>query len=152
MKTKNLQTKQVKTAKKEKIVLPTGEYVGKLEDSWTELSKSKDLILIFCWIIQNGEYKGSKYYTYFNLRKEKSLQVMLRMLSYLGFFDLGSFEGLPALYGHECRFKVKQIHHKVYGKSNIIERYLPSSDFVGKEITFVDLGEESVFFPYTLVS
>ncbi len=135
MNIRNLQLNQYKNKKKEKVVLPTGEYIGILLDSEVETSKAGDLILKFCWVIEKGKYKGSKYFTYFNLNKEQSVQVLAKMIVNMG-FDLGSIESTNELNGHQCRFRVKQIHHMVHGKSNRIERYLPLYDAVCEDIPF----------------
>jgi len=121
---KRLNLKRFTTIKNQIEFLPTGEYRVLLEDSDVQESKNGDEILRLHWIVQNGRYRGTLYYSYFNLSKPMSLKVLFIMIKNMG-MDPNAIEDTSELYGSECILRVKLIKHAIHGVSNLIERYLP---------------------------
>ena len=127
--------KRFAKTKNEIVVLPTGEYKAELKNSSTELSGNGDEVLKLVWLIKEGEYDGSHYYSYFNLSNECSLKVLFIMIRNMG-INPDKIQNTDQLYGHECLLRVKLFQHPTYGPSNLILKYLPISTSLYEEIPF----------------
>lgn len=117
------------------VVLPTGEYKALLENSCSTMSNKGDEVLKLVWLIKDGEYDGSHYYSYFNLANKCSLKVLFIMIRNMG-INPDKIQNTDQLYGHECLLRVKLYQHHIYGPSNLILKYLPMNTLLYEEIPF----------------
>lgn len=126
--------KNHRNLKREKCILPTGDYKAVLKNSSIERSKNKDEILTLHWSIESGKYMDSDYRTYINLSNAKSLQVFCIMIKNMG-LTVNGIRDSRDLYGHKCLLKVELVQNQSHGPSNLV-RYLPQDQFGFDDIPF----------------
>ncbi len=116
-------------------LIPSGEYIGVLNDSTKSRLKDDSIMLKLIWKIKDSRYEGHYFLSYFNMGSEDALKVLFKMISNMG-FDAENVKNISELYGHECLLKVKLFNHIIHGKTNIVERYLPVKRNIYNDIPY----------------
>ena len=120
----NLNLDRFKATEKAGTYLPSGGYTAALHNCRYTYSKKNERILQLIWKIKDGSYSGRYFFSFINVSKQDSLNVLYKMIENMGFVP-EEVENLNELYGNYCHLKVKCYKHPIYGPSNLVIRYLP---------------------------
>lgn len=103
-----------------KTILTKGDYIARIDS--IEQEENSDVIEII-WIIQDGEFAGTKIYSHFNLSIPRSLRVFYIMILHTN-IDPEKLEDTKELVGRECKLRIEPTSNE-FGQNNTIKRYLP---------------------------
>ncbi len=118
MNLKTINFKQFKNTNK--TIITKGDYIAKIDS--IEQEENSDVIKII-WIIQDGEFAGTKIYCHFNLSIPTSLRVFTIMILHTG-IDPEKLEDTKELVGRECKLRIVPTCNE-FGDNNTIKKFLP---------------------------